>query len=287
MVKRANRFMLLLVLYMQLLGVLIYFAAVFFENATGIKTNFQYLQAVTLILAFGVPFLLYFKITRQKISETIPLKRLEPGNVLLITAMSIFAVPAVMVVSAASSFFFENNAAVFLDEMTALPALTAILIAALIPAVFEEFIFRGVLLHELNSLSIKKTAVLSGFFFGLMHMDLQQFPYAIIMGFFFAYLVYYTKSIFAPVLSHFAVNAASVVTGYASGGGDVPFPIIPALIVSVPAFIFTYKYFISRNGKNVTEEIILSENENAQKIPTWEFWALIAVYLIVAAFTVF
>ena len=169
------------------------------------------------------------------------------------------------------------------DEMQSFPVAAALFAAAFLPAVLEETAFRGIVLSELNGLGIKKAALISGFFFAVMHMDLQQFLYAFLVGFLFAYMVRYTRSVLAVVISHFTVNASAVFIGYAApaAGGGASFPLIPALLVSVPALIFAARYFLTHNKNRFTEEIPLEENDKKKRILTWEFWAVCVAYLAI------
>ena len=49
---------------------------------------------------------------------------------------------------------------------------------------------------------------MSGLYFGLMHLDGQQFLYAFAMGIVFCYMVYKTNSIFSSIISHFTINSS-------------------------------------------------------------------------------
>jgi len=258
----------------QLIGALLFIS--------GMIQNFWVLQGLATVISFGVPFFIYKAVTKEKIADIIPLKNPGATNVFLTVCMSLFAVPPMMLVSAASSVFFENNASVFLEEMKSFPVSAAIITAAVLPALFEEISFRGVVLKNLSPLGIKKAAVFSGFLFALMHMDPQQFPYAFIMGVFLACLVWYTRSVLTAVLSHFCVNAASIFIGYFSSGDEIPFPFVPALIISVPAFFFAMKFFISHNKTRITDEMPLDEKTADHKILTWELWFAVIFYVLIA-----
>ena len=290
MTRRANRFMLFLSVYSQALGTALFFAFAYLNARFGTPVNIHMLQSVSMILTFAAPCAVFIFISDRgpagAAPVSIPIRRLGSANVAFVVCAGVLAAPSVMAVSAASSVFFENNAAVYLDEIKSSPIAASLVTAALIPAFVEEFVFRGVILSDLKENGIKKAALLSGFFFGLMHMDPQQFVYAFLIGVAFAYLVYYTGSIFSSVLAHFVINATSVFLGYAAGGDDeLIFPLVPALVVSVPALVLTVRQFIAYNKKNVTEEsaIIVAEGDTntAPRILTWEFWAVIAVYLAV------
>ena len=260
MVKRAHIFMLLLIIYISALSSIL---PVFFSPETHVIA----LQNTYIILAFLIPFGMYMAVTKQKLSEVLPLKGLSIVNILFIICITIAAIPATMVISALSAFIFGSNVAVFLSEIISLPAIIVVISVAFIPSVVEEITFRGIILSDLKQLGKKKSAVVSGFFFGLIHMDLQQFPYAFLLGIVFAYFVHYTKSILAPMLAHFIINSFSVFWAYTFVDLDIAadpislsdvlisMPMISALFISIPAFYLAFRQFILHNEKNIAEEI--------------------------------
>ena len=84
---------------------------------------------------------------------------------------------------------------------------------ALIPAVGEEFLFRGTLQRIFSEwfrsehLAVWTTAVL----FSLMHYQFLGFMPRILLGALFGYLFLWTGNIWVPVLAHFVNNAVAVV----------------------------------------------------------------------------
>lgn len=84
------------------------------------------------------------------------------------------------------------------------------------PAVFEEFIFRYIMLNSLkkygNVFAITATSIL----FGFAHGRVSAFFYATAVGFFSAYIAVKTKSIWFPVILHAAVNCISFFSHYMS-----------------------------------------------------------------------
>jgi len=83
----------------------------------------------------------------------------------------------------------------------------AIFAVALLPAICEEFLFRGVVLNGLRGIGAKQCIIYSALIFGLMHQSLQQLPYTIILGLISGVLLYYTRSLLPSMLFHFTNNA--------------------------------------------------------------------------------
>lgn len=94
------------------------------------------------------------------------------------------------------------------------PFLLNLLYMAILPAVVEEFLFRGVLFQGFRSCGLFKTAFLTSLMFALAHGNLNQFLYAFAIGLFLAYLVEASGSIYAAMLVHMALNSVTVLLGY-------------------------------------------------------------------------
>lgn len=78
----------------------------------------------------------------------------------------------------------------------------------------EEIIFRGVIFNGLKEKSGKFAVLISGLFFMLMHLSINQCVYQLIMGFVLGLLVLYTNSIISSFLVHFINNAGVLLINY-------------------------------------------------------------------------
>jgi hypothetical protein len=92
----------------------------------------------------------------------------------------------------------------------------AILILALLPALLEEIIFRGIILNAYKDEipNIKYVIITNGILFALMHINFQQILYTFIMGSLLALIVYYNNSILLAFIIHFVFNLTQVVLAY-------------------------------------------------------------------------
>ena len=90
---------------------------------------------------------------------------------------------------------------------------------AILPAICEEFLHRGVLLNGLKEIGIKKTILISSLMFGLLHFNINQFFYATILGMLMALVSVVSKSIYPAMIIHFTNNAISVYLSSAESYG--------------------------------------------------------------------
>lgn len=91
------------------------------------------------------------------------------------------------------------------------PFPVAFFVIAVTPAVCEELIYRGVLYRNYRKSGLAVGLLLSGFLFGIMHMNLNQFSYAFVLGILLALVNEITGSVLPSVFLHLYINGRSVV----------------------------------------------------------------------------
>ena len=135
---------------------------------------------------------------------------------------------------------------------------------AIIPAVCEEWIFRGTLQKQLSErLNIHLAVFLSAIFFSLIHFEFSGFLPRVLLGIFLGYLFYYSGSLWTNIFAHVVNNTAQIVMMYLNTTGiyksDTDNPEMPKtweLIVYSLGFMglwFVFHYFSQkRNSRSVT-----------------------------------
>ncbi|MCL2499539.1 MAG: CPBP family intramembrane metalloprotease [Defluviitaleaceae bacterium] len=163
------------------------------------------------MLALLLPLFIWLAVKRERFRDHIPNKKLGITNTAYIITISFFLLPFMSLISALSTFLAPNAAADALGQMQPYSVWALLLAVAVTPAVVEEIVFRGYIQSQYTGWAFWKVALLNGFMFGLIHMNIQQFFYAFAMGVVMAYFVYHTRSIRAGILSHFFLNAINIV----------------------------------------------------------------------------
>lgn len=87
--------------------------------------------------------------------------------------------------------------------------LLTIIYASIIAPIVEELIFRKILLDKLRRFGDVPAILITGFAFGLFHMNLSQFFYATVLGVLFAYITIRTNRIIYAILLHMMLNFIS------------------------------------------------------------------------------
>ncbi|HEX3077690.1 MAG TPA: CPBP family intramembrane glutamic endopeptidase, partial [Lachnospiraceae bacterium] len=83
----------------------------------------------------------------------------------------------------------------------------SILYAAIAAPIVEELIFRKFLLNKLRRYGDVPAILITAFAFGLFHMNLAQFFYAMALGIIFAYVTIRTNTVRYSILLHIMINA--------------------------------------------------------------------------------
>ncbi len=115
-----------------------------------------------------------------------------------------------------SSFGYTSSSTSTTSSYNIWQLLLDLLLTAFLPAVCEETAHRGMLLSSFKDLGMKSAILLSGLMFGLMHMNIEQFFYACIIGFFFGYVACKTNSIYPTMILHLMNNSLSCIFTFAS-----------------------------------------------------------------------
>lgn len=174
----------------------------YLDNNTGIIVS-------QMIIA--LPGIIYIIGAKGKPLKNIRFQRIGFFNVILLILFTLFMVPVISFINALSMMFVKNHMAEQLGSMNTNPLWLNLILIALIPAVVEEMTFRGLLYCGYRDSTIKCAVFASAFLFGLFHMNINQFCYAVFMAVVFALLYEATGSILSTMIVHFTFNANTVV----------------------------------------------------------------------------
>lgn len=94
--------------------------------------------------------------------------------------------------------------------------LANILVMAVMPAIAEEYYFRGSLMHIIQRVAKNYhiTVWLSALIFSAIHVQFFGFFPRMILGVFFGYMFVWTQNIWIPILAHFVNNATVTVVAF-------------------------------------------------------------------------
>jgi hypothetical protein len=137
-----------------------------------------------------------------------------------------------------------------------------VFVIALTPAICEEFMFRGLILSNLQKLGgVKIPVIFTGLLFAIFHFHPFNLIPLIILGIFISYIAFYSNSIIPAVMVHFLNNFMSALAVYLTGMDSFDDKAVswsellkytPLAVISLVIFIFVLIFVkkIYEQGKN-------------------------------------
>jgi membrane protease YdiL (CAAX protease family) len=201
------------------------------------------------VFAIGIiPFLIYKISTKQKtkqIADDLSYKKISYKTVLLSIVIGICVFIGTIIISTLfqallSSLGYTNPFAGSKDSSSIGLLVLAIVMTAIFPAFFEEFLNRGLLMNGLKKFGVKRAIFFSALLFGLMHFNINQVFYAFLIGLLLGFLTVISKSIWPAIIIHFINNFFSVIFGYLTDNN------LPGKqVYEVINFIFKGNFFVA------------------------------------------
>lgn len=91
------------------------------------------------------------------------------------------------------------------------PFIVLIFAIGIVPAIFEELLFRGLLVNHFKQMPPLVSMILSSALFAVMHKGISQIIFAGILGIVLWQIKKTTGSIFSVMLTHFATNSTAAI----------------------------------------------------------------------------
>lgn len=203
------------------------------------------LRLVLFQLVLVMPTSVYLLNQKVSIGESIAFRKISFGTGALVFVFTLAIWPLLTLVNALSMLFSNYTITDTMSGVaTETPFPLMFLCVAVVPAILEETVYRGVFFQEYRKVSPVSGAILSGLLFGLMHGNVNQFCYAFVLGGIFAMVIEATGSIVSSMIMHLTINGGSVILMY----------VLPYL----------QKMLETLQG---TEETVLQETEVALTLP--------------------
>lgn len=114
----------------------------------------------------------------------------------------------------------QKASAVMLDTTSVWAMIVNLLIVGLLTAFGEELFFRGTLQRTIASSGAYYGAIwIVAFIFSAVHFQFFGFIPRLLLGAWFGYLLFWTRSVWVPVIAHFINNGVVVVFAWLSSRG--------------------------------------------------------------------
>ena len=248
------------------------------------------MQVVSTFIVFFLPAVVFAKIVHGKSIVYLGLKvksnKMQVGLVILLAFFGLGLSGALgelnelIPISAKLEKKFRAMEAEYQSQVLAIATIKnfsdyiiALIVIAILPAFFEELLFRGVMQQMLEQWSKNGwvAILITGFIFSVIHLSyygfLPRFGLGIVLGLIF----FYTRNMWLNVLLHFLNNAVAVTALYYSNLKGLPpekvldekFPLWVggiALVVVVYLLQFLYKTSVANGSHNINNTIAPNKN---------------------------
>jgi len=159
---------------------------------------------------------------------------------------------------------------------------------AILPAILEEMVFRGVIMQSLRRYGDGFALVVSALLFAFCHGNLVQGPPAFLMGLAIGYFVLRTGSLLMGIIIHFANNALAVAVEYINYyGSDIAnvltnnllfliYLVLPAISMALLVFKYPNMFRVAPSNYPLAE---------SQKYALFFTSVLPIVYIVITIFS--
>ncbi len=211
---------LLFVMYLAssfFIGTVVGFFTVFFNvdvtTASSAETVQQIIFMITYLLTMIIPFGVFTLINKIPLKAAFPMRAPRPSLALPAIVLTLGAsVIGIMLASALINLFalfdlnYDVSSAAMDVPSTPFAKVLYLISLSVLPAIFEELAFRGVLMQSLRRHGDTFALVVSAAVFSLFHGNFMQIPNTFILGLVIGFFVLRTDSLITGMLMHFFNN---------------------------------------------------------------------------------
>lgn len=215
------------------------------------RENEYYTVVILQLMIFLLPGAIWCKYRGDGYIRGLRMRLPRPSSFLLMLSATLLMISGGLLLSVAfggleslsqnfslyDTFISKSNGTV--------PSNVYLLIAyAVIPAICEEFIFRGILCHEYERGGVVRAVVFSALFFAMLHFNPINILTYLFSGAVLALVLYASRSLFAAIITHLLYNVFGLFgqrymnTLYKITGSETFFIFIVAFVFLLSAALF-------------------------------------------------
>lgn len=155
-----------------------------------------------------LPAIVYILAGKENLFDSLGFHKIKISTVLWTVLLTFFSLPLLYCANVLSQLFVPNALAQASGELTSGSTLASYFIMAIAAPVCEEIAMRGFQFNRFKKItSLLAAAAISAVMFGILHLNINQMCYAIVLGFVFAYANYASGSIWTSIIMHFIINS--------------------------------------------------------------------------------
>lgn len=235
------------------------------------------------ILCLYIPSLIYVKVYRLNKKETMKRRHFKMKYLPFII---IFSLAISLTAAILNSFLYSldiTKSFVQTASANTDSSYLGILAVAIIPAFFEEFLFRGVFQNEMQDKKVWNVMLVSAIVFALFHLSVDNFFGPLLAGFGYAFLVIVFNSVYPAVIAHIVNNLFFIFAAFigknisnAAGGTLVDFLAIVLYLLIIIITLKLIEKVINENSKKLKGRTASVFHELFKSVA---FWLMIVIVI--------
>ena len=182
------------------------------------------LNALYYLIFLGLPCFMFLRKGpgKPESARPNPISFFAAFFIVVLAVLSVFFVNDILVLWSIpfQKLGFNVNASGLAVPTTRAGLTLCIVYAAVLPGIFEEFLFRGMVLPAFEKEGTRRAIRFSSLLFALLHGSVVGLPGQLLLGMLIAELVICCDSIYAGLIFHTAYNAAAVLIQFYQTAGD-------------------------------------------------------------------
>ncbi len=188
-------------------GVILFFLNSFIvtEQAIPNEALRRVVQLVFAVIRLGVPVTAFAYMQKKAGFEVLVIEKRSECSVKYNITLAFAGFVAIFIFGMVYSVAFPMAASGFCDKSIGSAVIT-VSSSVIVPAVFEELLYRRLICRELTVHGSAFAVIISALLFGLAHFSFYTFPYAFVCGIILGFVYVKTGSVKYTLAIHFANN---------------------------------------------------------------------------------
>ncbi len=239
----------------------------------------------------GVPVIIYIILRKKNLVRTLRLNTISVKDMLTMVLVAVVMQPAVYLLASIAQVIFGNQLEFLFADLMDQPYWYLIITVAILPAIFEELVLRGVIMDAYRGQKLYTVIIMNGLLFGLFHMNMNQFVYTFFIGTVLSLSVYYTNSIYAGMIIHFVNNFLSIyVMSFPDSlyskfelwlfALETPLDIVKFIVFGTISFLLTFRIVNAMGRRNRKLYLHDASLMSYEKVVNWPLMVLIGIFLV-------
>lgn len=166
-----------------------------------------YVYGTVVELGIVMPAIIYTVLKGESITESFGFRKIRVKTVLWTMLLTILSFPLYTCANVLSQIFVPNTAIESASEMSG-SIFGSWFVVTIVASLCEEIAIRGFCFNRLKKVSsLFAAAAISAIMFGVLHLNINQICYAMVLGFIFALANFASGSIWTSIIMHTIINS--------------------------------------------------------------------------------